>query len=686
MPYNSQRALELLRLGSQLSNATFREGQEEAIRSIVEQPARNLVVQRTGWGKSFVYFIAGKLLAEDGGGPTLIISPLLALMRNQIDAATRMGLRAKTINTDNQTEWTTVEQAVADDEVDVLLISPERLANDRFNSEIMASLGGRISLLVIDEAHCISDWGHDFRPHYRLIERIVRTLPANLRLLATTATANDRVITDLQEVLGPNLNITRGDLNRPSLSLQSIKLPSQAERLGWLAEQLPALSGSGIIYTLTKRDTKRITEWLRGRGIDVASYSSDTGESRPELEQALLENRVKALVATSALGMGFDKPDISFVIHYQMPSSVVAYYQQVGRAGRAISGAHGVLLSGDEEVDINDFFIDAAFPTREEVADVIDALDSAPGGLSTPELLARLNISKNRIEKTLLLLSLESPAPIVKQGTKWQLTVATLSEEFWERAERLTRLRREEQQQMREYVNLDSGHMEYIIHALDGDVSSVTPPTLPPLQATVTPDIVQEAITFLRRTNIPFEPRKQWPAYGMPQYNLKGRIPDEHRAMLGTALSLWGDAGWGEMVRQGKHDRRFSDDLLQALVVLLREWDPQPAPEWVTSIPSLRNPGIVPEFAQRLSTTLGLPYVDALAKTDARPEQKSRLNSIQQARNVDGSLTVINVPLLPSPVLLVDDVVDSGWTMTVGAWLLRTHGSGEVWPIALALS
>ena len=331
--YKADKSLSLLRLGVRRSDATFREGQEEAIRHIIEEPGRLLLVQKTGWGKSFVYFIATKLLREAGLGPALLISPLLALMRNQIAAANRMGVRAETINSDNTDEWEEITKATLEDNVDILLISPERLANEKFRTEVLAEIGNRLSLLVIDEAHCISDWGHDFRPHYRLIERITRDLPANLRLLATTATANDRVMQDLETALGPGLKISLGDLGRPSLMLQTIHMPSQTERLAWLAERVPEFSGHGIIYTLTIRDANLVAKWLRAQGINVEAYTANTGERRPALEQALLDNQVKALVATTALGMGFDKPDLAFVIHFQSPGSAVAYYQQVGAGG-----------------------------------------------------------------------------------------------------------------------------------------------------------------------------------------------------------------------------------------------------------------------------------------------------------------------------------------------------------------
>jgi ATP-dependent DNA helicase RecQ len=217
MVFDPKRALQLLQIGSGRGDASFRDGQEDAIRHIVEGKGRLLVVQKTGWGKSFVYFIATKILRENGNGPALLISPLLALMRNQIAAAQRMGVRAATINSDNMDEWAVIEGELAKGKIDILLISPERLANERFRTQVLSSIAAQISMLVIDEAHCISDWGHDFRPHYRLLERIVKTLPPNLRLLATTATANNRVMEDLASVLGPNLHVSRGDLNRTSL-------------------------------------------------------------------------------------------------------------------------------------------------------------------------------------------------------------------------------------------------------------------------------------------------------------------------------------------------------------------------------------------------------------------------------------------------------------------------------------
>jgi ATP-dependent DNA helicase RecQ len=316
----------------------------------------------------------------------------------------------------------------------------------------------------------------------------------------------------------------------------------------------------------------------------------------------------------------------------------------------------------------------------------LGALEAEENGQSIPELLGRLNLSKGRVDKAITLLSLESPAPIAKQGTKWQLTAAQLSEEFWARAERLTTLRREEHRQMQEYVRLPFGdHMGFLIDALDGDPSVVTHPVLPPLPTAVNEALVRDAIAFLRRTSLPIEPRKKWPDGGMPHYAVKGPIVAGYQAQPGKALCVWGDAGWGGLVRQGKYqDGKFADDLVAACVKMVREWNPQPEPTWVTCVPSLRHPELVPNFAERLAEALGLPFFMVIEKTDNRPEQKTMANSTKQARNIDGSLALNDRPVPNGPVILVDDMVDSRWTLTVAAWLLRKSGSGEVWPMALS--
>ena len=422
-------ALNLLRLATDDADVNFRRGQWEAIDSLVNRRARLLVIERTGWGKSSVYFIATRILRNRGRGPTLIVSPLLALMRNQIDAARRLGIRALTINSANREEWPDIRRAVRENEADALLISPERLANDEFVESVLLPVASRIGLLVVDEAHCISDWGHDFRPDYRRLVSVLQRMPGSVPILGTTATANDRVVEDIRAQLG-DFAIQRGNLVRRTLALQKMRLPSQVERLAWLAEHVDSLPGTGVIYTLTRRDANLVEEWLRKHGITARAYYSgvkrddfeDSNAYRLHLERKLLRNEIKALVATTALGMGYDKPDIGFVVHYQAPGSIVAYYQQVGRAGRAVSHAIGILMSGDEDADIHEYFRRSAFPVEAWVKAILGVLEESDG-LRVSHIERAVNLTRGQIEQVLKFLSVDSPAidDVVDSG--WTLTV-----------------------------------------------------------------------------------------------------------------------------------------------------------------------------------------------------------------------------------------------------------------------
>jgi ATP-dependent DNA helicase RecQ len=687
------RARSLLQKALNNTQADFREGQWEAIASLVEGRSKLLVVQRTGWGKSLVYFLATRLLRDRGFGATILISPLLALMRNQIAAADRIGVKAATINSSNKEEWKLVETRLLAGQIDILLISPERLANEDFTNEILLPISKNIGLFVVDEAHCISDWGHDFRPDYRRIVRILQALPQNIPVLATTATANDRVVSDIQAQLSSNLEIIRGNLIRESLQLQNIALGSSATRMAWLAEQLPNLPGSGIIYALTVRDADRVADWLILQGIDARSYHSNLESSEREaLEDRLLNNEIKALVATTALGMGFDKPDLGFVIHYQRPGSAVHYYQQVGRAGRAVEQAYGILLSGDEDDDITNYFIIKAFPPQAHTQEILDALNQSENGLSVPQLEQALNLSKGQIDKVLKLLSLESPAPAIKQNSKWCATAVDYQPDT-ERIESLTKLRRQEQEKMREYT-LESQKclMAFLAAELDNPnptncgkcAACLGKPLLP---ETASLEMVNRAIQYLKRCDRPIEPRKQWPPQALLNYGFSGKIKDNLRAESGRALCLWGDAGWGELVKLGKYEyNNFNDALVEGAFEMIQRWQPQPFPTWVTCVPSLNRPDLVPNFAQKLADRLNLPFKPVIRKIRETPPQKQMNNSYQQAHNLDGAFAIDPGEGITGTVFLVDDLVDSRWTFTVIAALLRQAGSGQVFPLALSLN
>lgn len=637
-----------------------------------------------------VYFVAAKALRDEGAGPAIIISPLISLMRNQIEAAARLGLRAVSINSSNTDDWPEQRRALLAGEVDLLLVSPERLANDGFVTEVLRPIAGRVAILVIDEAHCISDWGHDFRPDYRRIVSVLQQLPRNVAVLATTATANVRVTRDIERQLGDRLRTVRGPLRRDSLKLQVLPLPDSASRLAWLAERIPALPGSGIVYALTVQDCIRIARWLQSCRIDAQPYfgSQDPGR-REALEQDLLANRVKCLVATTALGMGFDKPDLGFVIHYQMPGSVVYYYQQVGRAGRAIPEAFGVLMSGAEDEDINAYFRNRAFPPEMHVDAVLRTLAESEDGLTIAQIERLLNMRRTHLQHVLTLLAVENPAPVVKDRGRWQRTAVRWRMDR-ERVERLAGLRRAEEAQMREYMASRACLMAFLARALDDPASApcgvcavcVGRPLLP--ERPMRPTVVQ-AQRFLRHSEVPLRAKLTFPAGGLPRYGWRGgRIPDNLRAGEGRVLAHWGDSGLGELVRSGKQAGRFDGDLVVSAADLVRSrWPDGATARWVTCVPSLRHPELVPEFAARLAAALNLPFRAVVRKVRETEPQKGMENTAHQCGNLDGAFA-IQGQVSGDPVLLIDDVTDSGWTLAIIAALLRESGSGMVYPLALA--
>lgn len=692
----SADALTYLRVAMGNTKVGFREGQWEAIQHIVNQRGKVLCVQQTGWGKSMVYFVSAKLIRAQGAGVTLIISPLLALMRNQIEAAQRLGLRARTVNSTNRDEWDKVCAELVADRVDLLLISPERLANDEFVAETLQPIAARIGLLVIDEAHCISDWGHDFRPDYRRIGQVLARLPNNIAVLATTATANRRVEKDVVTQLGMGVTVQRGPLVRESLVLQNMRLAGPADRLSWLADNIPTMPGSGIVYTLTTRDADRVAEWLQLNGVDAQAYhSGKTDAERQALEQALLANSIKCLVATNALGMGYDKPDLNFVIHYQTPGNVVAYYQQVGRAGRAIASAYGVLLSGEEEDKINEYFRDSAFPPEWQVNRILETLDEAEEGMKVREIERAVNLRQSQIEKVLKLLVVERQSPVVKIDGAWYRT-PNLYKLDQQRIRHLTQQRETEWAEMKRYLSNERCLMQFLAKALDDDNAEpcgrcavcIGKPLLPINFSRAT---YVRAQRFVRHSEMPLELKKQWDIEALPLYQAKfgwgkQNIPVGLRGEEGRILSRWGEPVYGELVARGKAQGGFDDELIATSAELIRLRWPAAASSiaWVTCIPSNRHPELVPSFARRLAAALGIPFRAVIQKPRETEPQKNMENRYHQCHNLDGAFLVQPEAGTNAPVLLVDDVVDSAWTLTVATALLRQSGTAAVFPFALA--
>src|SRR4051794_28992768 len=585
-------------------DASFREHQREAITDLVDDRARVLCVQRTGWGKSAVYFLATSMLRERGAGPALIVSPLLALMRNQIAAASRLGIRAHTINSTNRDAWSEVTGLLEDDAVDLLLISPERLNNPQFRSSMLPLFASRVGLLVVDEAHCISDWGHAFRPDYRRIQDMLAALPEGVAVLCTTATANDRVVADIADQLAVGhagaLRTYRGPLSRASLRLEVVELPAPADRLAWLATHLPDLPGSGIVYTLTKRDAELVGEFLNARGIPAEAYSGEVDTaSRIVTEERLLGNELKAVVATSALGMGYDKPDLGFVVHYQAPGSVIAYYQQVGRAGRAIEHADVVLLRGAEDRRIQDFFIEQAFPPRELVERVLASLN---GGATTNELMGVVNLGKGRLEAMLKVLDVEGA--VAREGTRWVRVDSDWRYDA-ERYANVTALRRREQAAMAAF----GADGRCLMRALQEELDDPAPADCgicsvcagPRFDGPLDPVLVRDASLHLRSKPLVIETKKMAPdAEGKMK-----KLPDGVRAEEGRALARLGDGGWDPLVQAGRRAGRFDDQLVAAAAEAVRGWNPPIA--FVAAGPSRRSGSLLPHFAARLAGAVGPP-------------------------------------------------------------------------------
>jgi ATP-dependent DNA helicase RecQ len=670
-------------------DARLREDQWTAIEALAVHRRRSLVVQRTGWGKSAVYFVATLLLREQGAGPTVIVSPLLALMRNQIAAAERAGIRAVTINSTNIESWEPIQEAVRNGEVDVLLVSPERLNNPGFRDEVLPRLAATCGLLVVDEAHCISDWGHDFRPDYRRIRTLLGDLPEGIPVLATTATANERVTSDVAEQLGTDVLVLRGSLDRESLRLGVVRLTTAQQRLAWLADHLAEQPGSGIVYCLTVAATQEIADYLRSRGHDVAAYSGQTDPTeRQALEEDLIAGRVKALVATSALGMGFDAT-LGFVVNMGAPASPVAYYQQVGRAGRGTDEATVVLLPAIEDRDIWAYFASLAFPREELVRQTLQVLADEGRPLSTAALETYVDLNRTRLETMLKVLDVDGAVRRVRGG--WESTGQPWSYDE-ERYARVTEAREREQQAMLDYLSTDRCRMEFLRAQLDdpgaaacgrcdncGGLS---------LSLDVSAAAVDEAGARLARPGVVVEPRKMWPsALANLGIELKGKIADG--AAEGRTVARLTDLGYGQALRDlfrpGTPDGPVPVELVRAVVEVLGDW--RPTVDAVVHVESASRPTLTADLAAGLSRYLRVPLVGrfAIVDPDVAPGQGAA-NSAQRVAAVGRRFRLeADLEQLAEPsILLVDDLVVSGWTLTLAARALRRAGARQVLPLALA--
>ncbi|HIV56971.1 MAG TPA: RecQ family ATP-dependent DNA helicase [Candidatus Stackebrandtia faecavium] len=676
-------------------HAVLHDKQWDAIHALTVDHARVLLVQRTGFGKSAVYFVATSLLRSDGAGPTIIVSPLLALMRNQIDAAAAAGIAARTINSANPQEWDDIAADIAADNVDVVLVSPERLNNPQFRDTILPKLAATCGMLVVDEAHCISDWGHDFRPDYRRLATFITQLPATVPILATTATANARVSDDIAEQLetaAQPARVLRGNLDRASLALSVMPRSDDAQRLAWLDEQLPRMPHSGIIYTLTVSDAEDIATYLTDRGHTVAAYTGRTPpEERIERENALLNDELKALVATSALGMGFDKPNLGFIVHVGAPSSAVAYYQQVGRAGRATDHAEVVLLPGHQDDRIWRYFASLSFPDETQVRHTLALLNDSPDTVwSTSAIETHIDLARTRLEMMLKVLDVDGAVQRVKGG--W---IGTGADWHYDRQRyaRVDAQRRHEQQRMRDYIDTRNCRMQFLRHELDDPHTDTCGRcdncTTGPRDYGVSSDAHDAAQQALNEPGVTFAPRRMWPA-GMRAIgvDVAGKIPAHLQAEPGRAVARLSDIGWGQRLRElfaSSDDAPVSDAVFDAIVSVLASWQWSPRPTAVMSMGSRNHPIRVDGVAQRIARTGRMEYLGSFDRVHHAPfRNPDGTNSAQRLRQVHDTV-IFDGDIPATGILLVDDLRHSGWSLTVAAAYLRANGAGPVYPLVLGL-
>lgn len=671
--------------------AEFHDGQWESIENALNNK-RTLVIQKTGWGKSIVYFLASKLIKEKRGGITVLVSPLLSLMRNQIESAEKIGIRALTINSENDDEWEAIEDKITNGNCEIILISPERLANKDFIDRIIPMIKDGINMIVIDEAHCISDWGHDFRPNYSRIVDVIKVLPPNVPVIATTATANKRVEKDIKAQLGEDLLTIRGPLMRESLKIQVIKLEKQSERMAWLIENLNKIDGSGIIYCSTTRDCNKVSGFLKSNGINALPYHSNLAKDnqenkqlREEREKLLINNEVKVLVSTVALGMGFDKGDLSFVIHFQMPGNIIRYYQEIGRAGRKLDNAYAILLVGNEDRDISEYFIENAFPKREQLENILELIENSDKGLSTYDLKKYVNMTQNGIKKCISLLDLNKI--IAKDGSKYIRTLNPYNYDSF-KVEEVLKTRYKELDLMEKYVEAKTCYMKLLANELDDDTEDNCGRCSNCIgkeffSSKVKTEDILKAENFIKNRIIKLKVNKQWPA-GVIDEKAK-KIPLEEQNEIGRVLADYGDFGYGIMIEEDKYKNKyFRDELVDATIELINnKWDELEKIDCVAAVPSLRRPELVKSFAKRVAEKLKVNFTDVIIKPEETEQQKTMENSNMQAKNVYNAFVVTN-EIHYENVLLIDDMVDSGWTLTVCGAMLKKKGAIKVYPYALA--
>ncbi len=660
-------------------NASFREGQYEAIEATLSHK-RTLVVQKTGWGKSLIYFVCSKILKAQNKGLTIIISPLLTLMENQIEQATQFNLKCEQLNSSTYERHEEILNGMANNQYDLIFATPETLCK----TNIITSLSSgsiNIALIVVDEAHCISDWGHDFRLEYTKIKDIITTLPESTHILATTATANNIVINDINEQFGGDTFISRGSLTRKSLNIQTSVFNDDYEKYAFILQHIQSIPGTGIIYCLTKNDCESLSEFLNMHNISARPfYSGLNNDFNNETLSLFKENKIKAIVATIKLAMGFDKGDVSFVINYDIPKNITLCYQEIGRAGRNIDNAYIIILFSNRDIKINNFFIEQAFPTEEDSLDVYNCVKNN-NGITKRAIQSLVNIQSGKINKSIDFL--EHDGFIYKDNNKYYTAPKTY---FYnkEHYNAITKQRYEDLENMKNIINVKTCLSKYIVNKLDdttaqncGKCTNCRQKLL--FSTNLNEQALREAHNFIDNKYIVIEPRKMWLD---GQSNKKIPLINE----IGFALTKYNNSFYGDLVKQGKYGdlKGFSDKLLNKVCDVIPKLFAKQKILYITAVPS-KNSTLVEDFTKQVAEKLHLKYIKILEKI-TNTHQKDQQNSSYQCSHARSSFKIIDNIQHPHNynIILLDDMKDSGWTLTVCGYLLREYGFEKVFPFALA--
>lgn len=698
---------------------------------------RILMIERTGFGKSLCY----QFPATQFDGITVVFSPLIALMRDQVRSLCERGIPAAYINSEQSYEenQNSIQRAL-NGEIKILYIAPERQENEEW---VEATRQLKLSMVVVDEAHTISTWGHDFRPSFRRIINLVQLLPQSLPVLATTATATKKVQYDIEQQIGGRLTTIRGNLIRPNFQLQVVKVQSEDEKMIWLAENLNAINGTGLIYTGTRIDTEVYANWLRFVGINATDYNAGfDADTRKSIEQGLMQNKWKCIVSTNALGMGIDKSDIRFVIHTQMPASPIHYYQEIGRAGRDGKPTRIILFYNEKKENGNDVatdsllplsFVEGSRPTTKKYQKVISLLQEEP--LSEREVLKKANLKTNQLRVI--------KADLIDQGIikevlygkikkyEYQYNAPALNTDSFE-ALRDAKLK--DLHAMEEYIYTDMPRMKYLCSFLDSDetveYSNCDNTNLERITVSVTPEWMTKLEDF-RETYFPCLELSSWTIrkggfrlrYIAPdkvqvektvkndmgevierpiieysnninllEYNQEEReIIEEHlgkasRLVDGYAASYYGVSNVGAAIHRSKYENGgdFPDFLLKKTLSVFGKKFRGIHFDLVLYLPPTNSGDLVKNFATKFARVIGVPISHELIKVRITQEQKMFQNSYSKQENVCGAFDIDEDIVKDKYIVLLDDIYDSGSTLKEVGKLLTQKGAKCIVPIVIA--